>query len=125
MKASLKDYQLEDGGYEDEDGCFRETSEDLIQCGMLGFCGCGAPWENLEFIRGALAALADDKDRIACVDAYFNKFDAMRGFFFYWADKEGLTEHGGSVSYGGWLSADGEALLNLLNEHKKLQGEVK
>jgi len=110
-----------DGGYYSEDGCFYESSEDFIQCEILGFCGCGNPECNLEFIMNGLKYINDPQpeDR--------SKFDewiedgmklfgseGAKYFFFYWADKEGLAEHGGSVP--GWLTEKGAQLLSDLKE---------
>lgn len=127
IRASLALYadETEAGWYKTEDGASYDNAEDLIQNGILGFCCCGNPKMNLEYIKGALEILAEwfpsDKskptisgaDHMAKLEAYFQS-DAASGFFWYWADKEKLVEHGGSLP--GWPSERGYALLNLLRE---------
>jgi len=107
-----------------------ETYEDanaLIQCGFLKFCGCGAPEENLRYIRDGLQHIKDaEENRPAKREEHGEWFKewrekgvsllgnrASRDFFFYWCDKEELTEHGGSIP--GWLTDKGNKLLILLN----------
>ncbi len=98
---------------------------DYLQCSVLGFCGCGNPEENLEFIRAGLLHINDKcPDGPSDVAREWYKGWVARGrqvfgneqsryFFFYWCSKEGLTEHGGSVP--GWLSNKGRDLLDELN----------
>jgi hypothetical protein len=101
----------------------------------LGFCACGKPSQNLEYILGALEALDakwtylrsfDDIPRGSCLydlaeKKLENHFRDQRAqyFFYYWADKEELAEHGGGVG-GEWLTDKGEQLLALLREWKTL-----
>lgn len=113
------------------DCCHYDDERSLITTGLLGFCGCGRPEENLAFIRDglqhideAISASPDPwKDRPAW-DAWFAGHKAREieifgneraaYFFFYWADKNGLTDHGGSVP--GWLSDKGRELIEDLQE---------
>ena len=44
--------------------------EDLIQCYLLNFCGCGAPWRNLEYIHGALKSLQKFRNKDFTFDEY-------------------------------------------------------
>lgn len=98
---------------------------DFIQSAVLGFCNCGMPDDSLSFILGGLRLLnekcgdSDDRKnwnnwysahRERCTEHF--KTGEAEYFFYYWADKEGLTEHGGSVP--GWLDSSGEKLLELL-----------
>jgi len=126
----LEQFEQPDSWYK-FDGCDFETAEDLIQTGFLGFCGCGSPDENLEYIRGALEVIADpypkDENRTGW-DAWYEAHKARviehfgnersAYFFYYWATKNDLTEHGGSVP--GWLTDKGKHLLKLLTENKTL-----
>lgn len=121
MKRTLKEYKKGDW-YEDENGEFHEFAEDLLQVGILGFCCCGRPFESLSYIRSGLE-LIDEKHvgdfnlwwdgHKKRLDEHF-KTDAAMYFFYYWCDKEGLTEHGGGVP--GWLTENGSALLSLLQD---------
>lgn len=130
----IKQYE-KDGGYEYE-GVYYQSSEDLLQTGFLGFCGCGSPDDNLMYVLGGLSLInetykKDKDDRYAFsvwyedhqkkVNDHFKSRDGAY-FFYYWADKEGYTDHGGSVP--GWLTDKGEELLEILIEwrdnHKEL-----
>ena len=114
-------FKKEDGFYS-EDGCLFETAEDFIHTEMFGFCSCGDPEENLKFIMHGLAHIDklhpdDDSD---WWDDWVKEgvelfgSEGVKYFFFYWADKEGLTEHGGSVP--GWLTDKGHHVLSDLRE---------
>mgnify|MGYP000638547994 CR=1 FL=1 len=104
----LPTYHIDEEGciVGDQDECTYESLADFIQTGILGFCGCGCEEMNLAYIRDMLTSIDDDshwkRERAAEVQ-----------FFFYWADKEGLTEHG--VGIPGWLDERGRTLLDLLN----------
>lgn len=118
----FEDFKKEDG-FEDAEGCWHEDAGSLLQTGILKFCGCGVPEGNLDYIRGGLELIAEPhpahhgdwdawwKDREARVLAHFGN-ERAKYFFYYWADKEGLTEHGGSVP--GWLTDKGKDLLHML-----------
>lgn len=114
-----------DKGY-DYQGQHYEDLTEALHCGVLGFCACGAPEENLTFILGALELISqqcpDDipwstwwEENQAKKAAYFGN-DGAAYFFYYCADKAELTEHGGSVP--GWLTEKGEELLTLLRHWK-------
>ena len=113
-------------GFMDNQDCYYETLEDLIQMGILGFCGCGSPEQNLEYVLGGLTLL-DEKTELYDSDkpdwnAYHAKSlehfgnEQAEYFFWYWLDTKGFTEHGGGVP--GWLTEEGEKLLELLKEWK-------
>lgn len=105
-------------GYTDEDGCYHETLNDFITVGVLGFYGCGMPEEAMKFVRNGLEYIQwriksevpfSEKEKKE-KEVFGNQQIAY--FFYYWADKERLTEHGGSVP--GWLDKKGEQLLEAL-----------
>lgn len=117
-----------DGGFTDTRGMYCDRLEDLLQNGIFGFCMCGCPEENLEYIRAGLDHIEKlrnaprpwsrdwyEEHRKESVDLFGNS--EAEYFFYYWADKEEYTEHGSSVP--GWLTDKGMALLNLLNAHTK------
>jgi len=95
---------------------------DFIQTGDLGFCGCGMPEQNLDYIRKGLEHINETRPESQEHDDWHPEWvsrgheifgnETSRYFFFYWADKEELTEHGGSVP--GWLSDKGKELLEVL-----------
>jgi hypothetical protein len=116
-----------DDAYE-KDGIHYNDLEELVGTGFLSFCGCGCPDEAMQYVLDGLELIAEDspdsfKDHEAWnvwwqghrakLDAHF-KTDGARYFFWYWADKEELTEHGGSVP--GWLTEKGRQLLEALRE---------
>jgi len=106
--------------YVDESGCHWDNAEDLIQCHILGFCGCGQPEENLIYVMEGLAHIGKNYDEGSVFEDWWQDGIKLFGnkramyFFFYWADKEELTEHGGSVP--GWLTMKGKELLSDLVE---------
>lgn len=118
--------------YRDNDERFQDV-ETSIQVGLLGFCSCGRPEENLLYIHKGLNLIievgpygrdeyekwyADHLDRVI---KHFGSLDSAY-FFYYWADKEGFTEHGGSVP--GWLTDKGRDLLKLLGDYKATQDRM-
>jgi hypothetical protein len=97
------------------------TEVDYLQSTVFGFCGCGMPERNLRYILSGLEHVFGlsilEKEDKAFPGGEENKY-----FFFYWADKEGLTEHGSSVP--GWLTERGKTVLTVLralNQANKLQ----
>lgn len=110
-------------------GCAYSTATDLIQCGILGMCGCGMPEDNLEYIRGALEIVNLTPDRTdgwddwykgyrEKVDSHF-KSSESEYFFWYIADKNEWVEHGSGLP--GWLDEKGIELLGLLNDWIKVR----
>lgn len=139
MRNTLSAYE-EDGGYRDDQGVFYEDSEAFLQCAVLGFCGCGSPGDSLAYILRGLELIgeASPNERSEWRDWYVGhrarmdehfKSTGAEYFFLYWCDKEGFTDHGGSVP--GWLTESGRSLLamllewrssldeGVLNEHEK------
>ena len=112
-------------GYKDDDGAHHGAVDSLLQSGILGFCMCGDPDENLDFIRAGLEHIDRyttqpyedwNRDKLALFGN-----DGIARFFWYWADKEGLTDHGSSVP--GWLEPNGRELLALLREYQAMMGD--
>lgn len=93
----------------------------------FGFCGCGQPWKVVKFIQDGLQHILnlqldvwEDKKTYKQWELEGESIFADNGgdyFFYYWADKEGLTEHGGSVP--GWLNDNGAKLLEELDTYFK------
>lgn len=56
-----------------------------------------------------------------CADVDDDHFgnEASAQFFFYWADRAGLTEHGTAIP--GWLTEKGETVLAELEEILKME----
>lgn len=111
-------------GYFVWEGCHYETLADIVGSGMLGFCGCGAPEENLRYVLGGLALMNEERPgwpsnsmpefhkwyerhKARCL-AHFGS-ERAEYFFYYWCDEKKFSEHGGSVP--GWLTDSGLQLL--------------
>jgi len=106
--------------YNDEE---YEDKTDLIHIGMLGFCGCGSPENNVELVRDGLLAIDDNMSNKITWEEFKERLREIFGadpdkgpdkhwmLFSYWCDKEGLTEHGSGLSCGGWLSDKGREVL--------------
>ena len=128
----LSDYACAKGGYTDPDGCcWSEDATSLLQCGIIRMCGCGDPESNLRYIQRGLEIVAiradcfvnghidwnaltlSATDMRARENSHFCS-DVAKDFFYYWADKEGYTEHGTALP--GWLTDKGKHLLDLLQE---------
>ena len=115
-------------GYITEDGCYYETLADCIQIGLLDFCGCGDPDENLRYIQAGLQHILNRGEAIDRCSSYEDVREACREldkagkelfgnddaecFFYYWADSNGLTDHGTSIP--GWITQEGEELLVMI-----------
>ena len=110
-----------DADYQTDDGVCYPDICDIIHTGILDFCGCGDPKSNLEYILEGLEYIDSKIEFIkGSFDEWYPKYlyrgteifgnDRSRAFFFYWADKEGLTEHGGTVD-SSWLTIEGEKLM--------------
>lgn len=124
----LERYRKDDA-YE-KDGVDYGDLEELVGTGFLKLCGCGNSGIAMQYVLDGLELIDETspdpssnqeawsvwwKAHEARVMAHF-KSDGARYFFWYWADNEGLTEHGGSVP--GWLSDKGRELLTALREWK-------
>jgi len=103
------------------DECDWEDLVDYIQTGLFEFCGCGNPERNLEYIMNGLSYINEfiggELDELTKMGIEIFGNDESKYFFFYWADKEELTDHGNSVP--GWLTKKGEELLAALQYLKE------
>ena len=118
-------YKKSDGTYE-IDGLIYDTIEDALMMGVFGFCGCGMPWYTLAYIRDELENIKRytewinenhhiTKDIPSPMENNNKEENLGRSYFiWYWFDKMGYTDHGGSVP--GWLTDEGESLLECLKE---------
>lgn len=116
-------YKTASGEYVGPDDCSWENATDFLHGYVLDFCCCGSPEDALSFVRDALRSVANLKEKVwAKTQAYADwsqETDAKLGeagawFMFYFLDSKRLTEHGGSVP--GWLTPEGERLLEDLDE---------
>lgn len=112
-----------DIGYYEYEGTHYQTIEDIVHSHFFGFCGCGDPEGNLQYIRDGLDFIdwrfnventPFEKIKEKQLEIFGNEKAAY--FFYYWCDKEDLTEHGGSVP--GWLSEKGKLILDILKTLK-------
>ena len=117
MVKRLADFEATEGGYLDPGGCWCGNAERLIHVGLLGFCGCYDPESNLEYVLAQLEAIEEYRWKVWPGK---DSLPAATYFFWYWCEKEDLTEHGGTVP--GWLTGKGEELLGLLREWKHGSG---
>jgi len=123
----FKKYEQEDGSYVDDDGCHYDDLAEFIQTGVFGFCGCGDNEANLELIGKGLEHIDSMHPDGVDFDDWWHKWkdagvaicgnESSKQFFFYWCDKEGLTEHGGCIP--GWLTAKGKSVLSALKSIEK------
>ena len=133
---TLADFADPEGGYMLNDGHYGNAT-DLLHTGILGFCGCGHPDDNLDLILEYLDAITYKPDGVEvhklskpfydafCLVREF-KLAAAAGskrsqdFIGYVLDVLKLTEHGGSIS-GAWLTDKGHTFHALLREWKAQQ----
>lgn len=105
-------------GLGEEHGAFDFSDRKAI-FESLNFCGCGMSDEVLSFIKQALAHIkyrreADSSQAVMENEAKVFGSAGAATFFYYWADREQLIDHGSSVP--GWLDFKGELLLSKLAE---------
>lgn len=99
---------------------------ELIQVSVFGFCSCGDSEANLKYVRDGfrhINSLMDQPRDHSSFDEWYAEMkkrgldlfgnEQPQNFFFYWADKEGYTEHGGCIP--GWLTEKGKDLLKALD----------
>ena len=135
MKSSLKEYEVEDGYFNDVDGCHFDTAAELIQIGLLGYCFCGGPETHLLYIREGLSLIkarsdlrnikspaleTAAKELAAKGSALYGNVGAMYAQY-YWFDYVGFTQHGSTIP--GILTPEGENMLNILNEWAEQQAK--
>ena len=95
------------------DGVTYNSMEDLVETGLLKFCGCGRPGDAVKYVGRALELI--NQRRELDYEAYVEleeKIFPVEGasyFMYYWLDNMELTEHGGSVP--GWLTEKGKQVL--------------
>jgi len=114
---------FKNGEYITPDECHYDNEEELLQCGVFGFCGCGLPEDNLKYIRDGLHHINNLRLQVHTKKCTFENWKkdgieifgnkSAEYFFYYWADTQELSEHGGSVP--GWLTEKGEQILNDLD----------
>jgi hypothetical protein len=104
------------------DDCHYATRTAAFYYGVLKFCGCGNPEEELVFLRKVLEAYDACKTGMEQgewvakredIEACFGGNDDFWRHYVYWLAALDLTEHGGSV-FGAWLSDEGRRVLELL-----------
>lgn len=104
------DEAFELGDYE---GLCHNDDESVLQCGVLGCCGCGTPEDNLRYIAKGLAHFTEDGVRAEYITEWNDFSNEEATFFLYMMDVLGVTEHGSSI-YGSWLTEKGKALVKSL-----------
>lgn len=92
--------------YMDDDGISYTSKRNYLQSKILHFCGCGNPDEIMAYVKEFLQKL--DKREWGEYE------DKPYMFLCYWADHEGLSEHGSTVRCS-WLTEKGKELLNDIN----------
>lgn len=124
-------YKKEDGCYYDENGDFYEDAKSFIQTKIFGFCECGVPDASLMFVARVLKQVDNLKQLVWEKKQTYEEWVAdnkklfgsgeAEYFMWYFLDREGFTEHGGSVP--GWLTDKGIELLNDLTELLNLENK--
>lgn len=92
----------------------------------LKWCGCGDPEGVMRFMRDVLDAIRwnFEEGRGKPYEEWQAKIRPLLGeigspvcqTYFYVLDAAGLTEHGGGLVNGGWLTDEGHELLTALKE---------
>ena len=93
----------------------------------LGLCGCNCPEDTKEAIRKYLHIRKDFHDKELTYEGVVRRYRTDLGidehsqvqhgvlqFMMYVLDKEGYTDHGGSVG-GCWLTKKGEMFMDVLD----------
>lgn len=76
---------------------------------LFGFCGCGAPWKVVSYLKKYLDELENHTNQLEDDTTYF--------LMAYLCDKSGLTDHGSSVG-SSWLTDLGKEWLIKLKDYK-------
>lgn len=97
----------------DDQGTSWTSPTAFVAIKLLGFCGCGAEDEALDFVLEALEAFGDHRHIHELLPD-----NGLGAFVLYQFDHLGLIEHGTTVR-ASWLTDDGEAILAFLRERKK------
>lgn len=105
----------------------------------LNWCGCGNPEEVMILLRGVLAVLRwnfADRPKEIPHEIHYEEFkDKIRSLlgeigsplclsYFYMLDAAGITEHGGGLVNGGWLTRLCEQVLNDLETLGDIEWDV-
>lgn len=88
-----------------------ESIEDEM-CELFDFCGCGAPWEVVSYIKKYLTEISKDLEERGSLNE-----DAAYWMAAYLCDAYGLTEHGTCV-HSAWLSELGKEWLEKLKNYE-------
>lgn len=115
------------------DECSYESLADVLQSGVLKFCGSGAMYRNIEFVASFVRLMVDYHDAPEDgpmrfpnpqSDAYYaarrklcGDNETLEDFVLYSLDFAGLIEHGTSIT-GSWTTESGRAFL-VCAEHWK------
>lgn len=108
--------------YEDSNAYYYKDGIEFIQGGLLGFCGCGDPESNLNYLREVLSYIdlrvgfRTSEEKLKEIKAALFPEERAMDFIFYVLDEMGLVEHGSCLP--GWLSPKGRELLEDLEELK-------
>jgi hypothetical protein len=96
---------------------------------ILSFCGCGNPYDNIEFVANGLELIKEHRElgdslsetREESIKRFgeykkareeFFGGDRMANFMLYWLDANEFTEHGSGVG-GSWIDEKGYDFLEL------------
>ena len=112
--ASLR---LEEDMWIDDEGVAWTSRQSFVGIALLGFCGCGAEDDALDFVLEALECFEDRENGYGRIHALVPR-NGMGAFVLYQFDHLGLIEHGSTVR-GSWLTDDGRAVLAFLREKKR------
>ena len=77
-----------------------------------GYCACGSPEIITELMQSFLTLTRPSTDGTAQFTQIVDT-EPLDLALAYWADRRGLTEHGGSV-YGAWITPAGRRWLELV-----------
>ncbi len=123
-KYKDKDQHEEENYYTDKNGYAWDGQQDFLQGGILGFCCCGIPNQNLKYVGKALRLLSNLSNQLISYEEFneqqLSLFGSREGAYFMWyfLSSKDLTEHGGSVP--GWLSKEG---IELMEDIESLEDE--
>ena len=131
----LESYE-KDGGYEDENGCHWDELTDFLQAGILEFCCCGNPEDNLILIHDLLVLHETNREKTKdlpfkesseawdihqeelkqFVHTHWKEF---LNFFWYVMHQKDVMTHGGSIP--GWVEDENfmDALKKWKTEYEK------
>ena len=116
-------FKDEEGDYVCDGISYGNNPIDFIHIGLLNFCGCGSPKENLRYVANILEHIKNGSTDDYSYDKWVEKGKKLGNeeslyFAYYVFDEKGLTEHGSTVP--GWLTEHGENLLADIKEILKI-----